>query len=108
MPANVALSQEDERASRAAFALKSLQADLRRLVELTTGCALDMHEPDEQGVSAHVVGDHLDNAMGNQVSVGAITHHYQELVVVLRRDNVFESFNLASLIALARCANLKS
>ena len=62
----------------------------------------DWHEPDEQGISAHVVGNRLDNACGESISADACIRGYQELVVVLN-DNKGEAhaFNLANLLALA-------
>ena len=71
---------------------------LVRLQEITDGCREDLHEPDEQGISATVVGDHLDNAMGD----AAFPHNCGEFVVTLRRGDREERFNLATLIALAR------
>ena len=76
-----------------------------RLNKFTEGCRDDMHEPDEQGITAIVAGDHLDNAFGdNPNEVG-------EYVVVLKREFSnghigVECFNLANLIALARKASL--
>jgi hypothetical protein len=63
-----------------------------------------MHEPDEQGLSARVVGDHLDNAAGNSIHGDAVQLGYQEFIVILARDHNVELFNLADLIALARQA----
>lgn len=70
-----------------------------RLLEVTHDCRPDMHEPDEQGVSAIVTGLNLDNAMGDDPY-----HNVQELTVGILRDDTgrMEWFNLASLIALAR------
>lgn len=73
-----------------------------RLLDITKGCRVDMHEPDEQDISALVVGDHLDNAFGEIIAGDAIKQGYQEYVVVLKRGIETEAFNLASLIALAR------
>lgn len=84
--------------------------DLDRLLSITTGCRPDMHEPDEQGLKARVVGDHLDNAFGDRVDVEQITKGFQEFVVILERfdggEFRIETFNLADLIALARKAPL--
>ena len=69
-----------------------------RLLRVTRECRPDMHEPDEQGVKAVVTGNHLDNAMGDSVAGSC-----GEFVVTIHRDgSKSESFNLASLIALAR------
>lgn len=79
--------------------------DLKRLINFTKGCRDDMHEPDEQGLKARVVGDHLDNAFGDQVRADAIVQGFQEYVVILERNGETEPFNLATLIALARKAS---
>lgn len=77
-----------------------------RLVEITKGCREDMHEPDENGVKAWIVGNHLDNAFGDSVTIDAITGNFQEFVVVIERfygeKHHKEFFNLATLIAVAR------
>lgn len=57
-------------------------------------CRLDVHEPDNQGVTGKVTGTHLDNAMGNDPNTG-------ELVLTLTGPNETLSINLASLLALA-------
>lgn len=73
-----------------------------RLVKFTKGACPDFHEPDEQGFTAKVYGDSLDNAMGDnpQSNCG-------EMTVGLTREGEkgkkkTEYFNLATLIALAR------
>lgn len=80
-----------------------------RLRDITEGCRPDMHEPDEQELTARVVGSHLDNAMGDRVEPELVEEGAQEFVVILERGDEgsgdaarSESFNLASLIALAR------
>jgi hypothetical protein len=79
------------------------QEILRQLKLFTVDCRFDMHEPDEQGISAEVVGDHLDNAMGNCIM--AESNIRQEFVVILKNeDNEELKVNLADLIALARLA----
>ena len=80
--------------------------DVARLHEITHECREDMHEPDEQDLKARVIGDHLDNAMGESINEKAIAGGYQEYVVVLERDGKQERFNLACLIALARKAQI--
>lgn len=85
-----------------------MENTLNRLLSITDGCRCDMHEPDEQNITARVVGDHLDNAFGEDVRVSAVVEGYQEFVVVLRRGAAVECFNLATLIALARRANLSA
>jgi hypothetical protein len=81
----------------------------RNLLEITKGCRLDMHEPDEQNLTARVVGFKLDNAFGEDIKGEMIEKGFQEIVVILERtfpDGTWrtEKFNLASLIALARVA----
>ena len=86
--------------------LAEMQAFLRHI---TRDCRPDMHEPDEQGVKAHVIGDHLDNAMGNSIIPGLLEKHAHELVVIIQRadyDPPLYRFNLADLIAMARSADL--
>jgi hypothetical protein len=78
-----------------------------RLSAATAGCRRDMHEPDEQGLQARVVGFKLDNAQGEDVTEHGLEMGYQELVVVLDRlypkgGQKVERFNLADLLALAR------
>ena len=82
---------------------------LEKLLQITEGCRDNMHEPDEQGLSAKVYGSRLDNAFptkGKFVNV----HQESELKVKLIRESDGEVeasfFNLADLIALARKANL--
>lgn len=91
-----------------AYFLKSFSDDLKRLRRITDSCRPDMHEPDEQDVSARVVGTHLDNAFGDSVAEEAIARGYQEFVVILKRAGRKEQrFNLANLIALARMAKVE-
>lgn len=69
------------------------------LQSFTKECRPDMHEPDEQGISATVVGQKLDNAHGAGVQSG-------ELVVILTKEGddgkTVLPINLATLIAMAR------
>lgn len=83
-----------------------MRDELNRLQNITRGCRPDMHEPDEQDLKAQVIGDHLDNAMGDHISEDAIRGGFQELVVILRRGSEVEAINLATLIALARRADI--
>ena len=73
-----------------------MEALHQELMEVTKGCRPDMHEPDEQGVSATVTGRKLDNA--------GLSH---ELAVHINNEVTGESrmFLLADLIALARTAS---
>lgn len=80
---------------------------LTRLLAITSDCRECMHEPDEQGLTARVVGTILDNAFGDHVSEEFQERGLQELVVILERsDGRAEQFNLASLLALARRVKL--
>ena len=79
---------------------------LERLLRITKNCREDMHEPDEQGISAIVSGYHLDNAMGSNPH-----NNCGELTVGLKDAGEHDDetcdqlwFNLADLIALARQA----
>lgn len=72
------------------------------LLAFTEGCRLDMHEPDEQGIIATVIGTKLDNAMGTSIREDALTRGYQEMVLVLSKEGRQLRVNLADLIALAR------
>jgi hypothetical protein len=75
----------------------------KRLLEYTKECRDDMHEPDEQGISAIVLGTKLDNAFGDRIVLDPLEKGYQEIVVILENfDYKIERFNLASLIAMAR------
>ena len=80
----------------------------KRLLEVTKYCRYDMHEPDNQGLVAHVTGIMLDNAMGDNPhnNFGEFT---VGLKIVDEHRDMFEYpnenmqwFNLATLIALAR------
>lgn len=83
------------------------------LKEITKRCRPDMHEPDEQDLKCRVIGDHLDNAFGEQVSERALTEGYQEFVVCLERwagnsvGTIRYRINLANLIALVRVADVE-
>jgi hypothetical protein len=69
-----------------------------RLLEVTKNCRDDMHEPDEQGITAIVTGYNLDNAMGDN----PINNCGEFTVAIVQDDGRKEWFNLADLIALAR------
>lgn len=74
----------------------------RELKQFLKHCRRDMHEPEEDGVSAIVVGDHLDNALGNRVIESLVIAEHQEYIVVLKKDDGEKMLiNLADLIALA-------
>lgn len=57
----------------------------------------DWHEPDEQDVSAIVVGDHLDNAMGS----GVEHDHGEQQVILSVAGEPVACINLATLLAWA-------
>ena len=73
------------------------RGDLMALKEFTKKCRHDMHEPDEQGISAKVIGTKLDNAFG-------CSGMCDEIVVILNDsiNQLFMKVNLADLIAWAR------
>lgn len=41
--------------------------EMLEMVRTTHGVRIDWHEPDNQDISAYVIGNHLDNAMGATV-----------------------------------------
>ena len=93
-------------------ALAILAEERERLCAFTARCRPDMHEPDEQAISAVVHGSKLDNADGAHVHPDK--PDWQEIVVELRHETEWddetgeptkwdsEYFNLATLIAMAR------
>jgi hypothetical protein len=79
--------------------------DLKRLREFTKDCRQDMHEPDEQGISAefgpsvvvkdgYILHPNLDNAC---TGVGQDMGFW-----LINEEGKREWFNLADIIALAR------
>jgi len=66
------------------------------------GMRHDWHEPDEQGVTAKVVGSKLDNAMGDEPYVMPWNGRVYEMVVCLKgpKGNTL-NVNLATVLALA-------
>lgn len=86
--------------------LTPIREELRRITE---DCRFDMHEPDEQGIEAVVVGTHLDNAIGTNFGPTQWFENTAELMVGITRtgeERETRWFNLADLIALARQAFL--
>ena len=84
-----------------------MKDNLERLLEVTADLRGDMHEPDGGGLTARVVGNKLDNAFMERISDAAVEGGWQEFVVILERDGfIAGKFNLATLIALARKAQL--
>jgi len=84
---------------------KMMRDDLGKLLKITAECREDMHEPDEQDVSAKVKGKHLDNAMGDdpQFNCGELT---VGITKGCGKNAKTVWLNLASLIALARKAQV--
>jgi hypothetical protein len=93
-------------AERRAVTHLTQQKELDELVQFTKDCREDMHEPDEQGIDAHIVGNHLDNAFGSSIVPDLMNKDCQEFVVILENENTDKQMkiNLANLIALARKA----
>ena len=90
---------------------KYLKERLDKLQAFTISCRDDMHEPDEQGISAVVLGNLLDNAMGDYPEVIKRSYAddgpspFMEYVVCLKDEEGDQMWiNLATLIALARKA----
>jgi len=62
-----------------------------KMLSKALGVRSDWHEPDEQGVSAEITGDHLDNAGAGP-----------EFTVVLKKNGKeMGKINLATLLAMA-------
>lgn len=93
---------------------KMMQDELNALNQFTVECREDMHEPDEQGLSASVVGTDFNNADGDVLDSNLLLEGRQEIVVILRSDEreegtgfrITHKINLASLVALAKQAVL--
>jgi len=76
------------------------------------GLRPDWHEPDEQGVKATLVGDHLDNAFGNYIGndpgLNGLNQEFVVCLQIVREDDTSQDYeqsgydiNLADLLALA-------
>lgn len=89
---------------------ETIQETHSRLCTCTKHCRDDMHEPDEQLLSAVFTGYRFDNAQGVIIdSMGWSSPNGHEMAVGLR-DGLTERiewFNLCDLIALARRAVFK-
>ena len=72
-----------------------LEDILHSLLKITFDCRQDMHEPDEQSLSAKIVGKSFDNAVIDE----------SEIALILTRPGKQVSINLCDLIALARKAD---
>jgi hypothetical protein len=68
------------------------------LCDITRECREDMHEPDEQSLTAVVKGKSFDNAMGDE------TEKHLVLTRRTRTSTEVVTINLCDLIALARKA----
>lgn len=83
-----------------------MEKTLKRLIEATKGCRDDMHEPDEQGIAGvKIAGFVFDNAMGDTPQEAA-----NEIIVGIIHEDDKENpdwFNLCTLVALARKADLR-
>lgn len=76
---------------------RSLGQMLTDLKRITAGCRDDMHEPDEQDVTARIGGTKFDNA-------GFDTEMH---IRIYNREGYHQTFNIATLVALARFAVIK-
>jgi hypothetical protein len=87
-----------------------MKKSLENLLDITRGVRRDMHEPDEQGITAMVTGLKLDNTDGDARQLYQSNPESEEIVVTLRRTwdehGTYSQIqiNLATLIALARLA----
>lgn len=78
-------------------------ADAQRFLKFAKGTRDDFHEPDEQGIEFRAcIGTKLNNTFGECITLDAIEHSYQEVIIILERDGLPHVFNLASLLALAK------
>lgn len=83
---------------------ETFKSELEQLRDFATRHEIrdDWHEPDCRDVSAVVVGDHLDNAMGSEIVPELIKTARHEFVVVLRHESGDScTLNLAAVLALA-------
>ena len=82
-------SRDPDYAGRTQTFLPTQDADLDQInsahalegFRVAYGLRPDWHEPDNNGVTAYVIGDHLDNAMGSTVD-----HGHGELQIVLAKE----------------------
>lgn len=98
--------------------IQHLNRMLDNIIENTTGCRFDMHEPDEQGLSARVIGGSFDNAC--VVTLGQVQASpdekfnsfetgktYSDMAIVLEKSEGDDTkpigvYNVADLFALIR------
>ena len=97
--------------------MERLKEMLEALQEITKGCRSDMHEPDEQGLSAVAVqGYGLDNAccplIHAEPPIDDNPQHHYDLSIFIERDmgegkeSMRVAITVADLINLARKADL--
>lgn len=101
--------------------LKDLQDDLMRLKRITKDCRDDMHEPDEQEVTAFFGPSHHRFASGGRIYPVPFDNAVQTILGGSQDEDmgfwlqrtldsgavVTEWFNLASIVALARAARIE-
>ena len=63
----------------------TFEKSLEDLLVITKGCRYDMHEPDEQGLTAIVTGLHPNNALGHQRQLVKPSPDAEEISGTLRR-----------------------
>lgn len=72
------------------------------LLGITKECRHDMCNPQEQKVSAYVIGDYLNNLHGDKITVCTLINREHELIISIDKGEESKKFNLATMIALAR------
>jgi len=71
--------------------------------EFAEGIRSDFHEPDEQEIEfIGCIGTKLDNAFGSKIYPNRLEDGYQEVVILVRKQNKNYQFNLADIFALAK------
>ena len=104
-----------------------MRNELSALCSFLEGCRRDMQEPDKQGVSVTLSGEFFDNAMGNDPTAQeGLSPEAREIIVTFVKEVTEDegdiggaipvheaitirkeiSINLATLVALARYADL--
>lgn len=69
------------------------------------GLRHDWNKPDNEGVTATIIGDHLDNAMGPKIIGSLLESGHHEYVIRLKGPKRDMDVNLADLLALATQAS---
>ena len=77
-----------------------------KFLDILKDCREDMHEPDEQGIKATIIGTELDNAMGDTFYPEMILSGNHEMLIKIENENNgrFGLFNLATILAYTRKA----